>query len=637
MENQGNNGICPNCGMYLNDGVCPECGYSAAAEGAGFENEQIGEIPVRTETEAQTDAPAGNDVAAVESETGVADDIRTDNADTSNNDQQDDADQSNGYPQDNVDVNGSYQPNAANVNGGYYQPSGANQNGYYQQGGPNVSGGYQPGEANANGGYYQPNGANQNGYYQQGGPNVSGGYQPGEANANGGYYQQGGTNQNGYYQQGGPNVSGGYQSGETNANGGYYQPNGANQNGYYQQGGTNQNGYYQQSGPNVSGGYQPNGANANGGYYQQGGANQNGYYQNPQGQNGYNGYNPGQPPQKNGSKGAIIAAVVGGLLLLILVIALIVVVSMGLNNTKDSRTDDRHSVERESDNDDQDDDLHSRDDKDDDKDDDKNNDKDDDDDDWFSDFDDDYDPMEFLNDIDWDDESWKKEPYNYDPEDVGDEFYYEICNCIDESVDYEINFETFEDTDESDNICMRIRYYQLEGDIPNLEDINETLKETAMRYNTYYNDNIDNYEEMFEEYGSGFVVKVDTYVTYNDDEKISIVMNQYYESPLELDKDIVSFNIDLEAGIILNNTDFFDISDDFLDYYRDTCRDQNGSVPALKYFDNDEIKVFFEDEDELILFYTPCGYEVGINYETDDSYGWVTATLVDCEQYLQSY
>ena len=193
------------------------------------------------------------------------------------------------------------------------------------------------------------------------------------------------------------------------------------------------------------------------------------------------------------------------------------------------------------------------------------------------------------------------------------------------------------DSDESRNICMRINYYQLEGDIPNLEDINESLKEAAMYYSNYYNENIDSYEEIFEEYGSGYVVDVDAFVTYNDDEKISIVMNQYYETPVEINKHVISLNIDLEAGIILYNTDFFDVSDEFLEYYRDTCRDQNGSVPALRYFDNDELRTFFEDEADLILYYTPCGFEVGINYETDESYGWVTATLVDCEQYLQSY
>ncbi len=444
------------------------------------------------------------------------------------------------------------------------------------------------------------------------------GQMEGGVNVNDGYYQSNGANQSGYYQQGGANV-----------NGGYYQPNSA-QNGYYQQGDANVNGgYYQQNGANQSGYYQQGGANVNGGYYQQNGANQNGYYQNPQGQNGYNGYNPNQPPQKSSSKGAVVAAVIGGLLLLILVIALILVVTMGFSYAKDDLPDDRNSVGQGTERDDDQDDYDPF------SDEDTNDDQ-------FSDlddapYDDDYDPLEFLDDIDWNDESWKEEPYNYDPEDVGEEFYYELCNCIDRSVNYQVNFETFEDSDESRNICMRINYYQLEGDIPNLEDINESLKEAAMYYSNYYNENIDSYEEIFEEYGSGYVVDVDAFVTYNDDEKISIVMNQYYETPVEINKHVISLNIDLEAGIILYNTDFFDVSDEFLEYYRDTCRDQNGSVPALRYFDNDELRTFFEDEADLILYYTPCGFEVGINYETDESYGWVTATLVDCEQYLQSY
>ena len=556
MENQGNNGICPNCGMFLKDGVCPECGYSAANVGMGMENDQSGQMQTGTaadeSVEGNAEETAGNEAAQAENSQPEVGAAQEENSQAESGAGLAEGSQSGIYEGNN------YQQGGVNTNGGYYQQGGANTNGYYQQGG-----------ANGNGGYYQQ----------------------GRANTNGGYYQQGGANTNGYYQQGG-----------------------ANANGYYQQGGANTNGYYQQNG-----------------------ANQNGYYQNPQGQNGYNGYNSSQPTQKSGSKGAVIAAVVGGILLLILVIALIFVVTVGLGkDDKDRRADDGGNVERdlddEKDNDDRFSDLD-----DDDSYDPFNDDDYDYDDDYDPYADDDYDPLEFLDDIDWDDESWKDEPYNYAPEDVGDEFYYELCNCIDRNVDYKINFETFEDSDESQNICMRINYYQLDGDIPNLETINEALKETAMYYNTYYNDNIDDYEDIFAEYGSGYVVDVDSFVTYNDEEKISVVMNEYYESPVEINKHVVSLNIDLEAGIILYNTDFFDISEEFLEYYRDTCRDQNGSVPALREFDNDELRRFFEDEDDLILYYTPCGFEVGINYETDESYGWVTATLVDCEQYLQSY
>ena len=446
------------------------------------------------------------------------------------------------------------------------------------------------------------------------------------------YYQQSGADQNGYYQQNTEGQNGYYQQSTTGQNG-YYQQNGADQNGYYQQNTAGQNGYYQQNGAGQNGYYQQNGAGQNG-YYQQGGAG--GYYQNMQGANGYNGYNPNQPSQKKGNKGAVIAAIIGAVLLLGLVIALIVVVSMGIkNNLKDDR-DYPDSVERDIDDNDNENSYDY---------DDIFNDLDDDDSNVYDEGDsgaayddDDYDPLEFLDDVDWDDESWKEEPVNYEPDEVGDEYYFELCNCIDRTTSYNLKFETYEDTDESQDICMRVNYYQLDGDIPNLDQLNEALKESAVYYCEYYYDNISDYEEIFEEYGNGYVVEVESFVTYNDEERISIVMNEYYESPVEVNKHVTALNIDLETGIIVYNTDFFDISDDFLEYYRSVCKDQNGSVPALRYFDNDELREFFEDENDLILYYTPCGFEVGINYETEDSYGWVTATLNDeCEQYLQSY
>ena len=45
----------------------------------------------------------------------------------------------------------------------------------------------------------------------------------------------------------------------------------------------------------------------------------------------------------------------------------------------------------------------------------------------------------------------------------------------------------------------------------------------------------------------------------------------------------------------------------------------------------------FSADESLILFYTPLGLEVGYNYETDSSQGWVTVTFTDYEKFAKSF
>jgi len=421
-------------------------------------------------------------------------------------------------------------------------------------------------------------------------------------NTQGGYQQQGGMNQNAYYQNG--NGQDGYYQNGAGQNT-YYQ-NGAGQNGYYQNG-TGQNGYYQNG--NGQNGYYQNG-NMQGGYYQQNG---NGYY--------------GQPPKKKSSTGVVVAVIIGVILLLIL---LLTAAGIAFFKAFDTEADNSYDYNDDYDYDDYDYDDYDYDD----YDYDDYGDYDDHDNDDYDDYDD---LMSFVDDIDWDDEDWKEEPGNYDPEDVGDDFYYELVNCIDESVSYRMVHENYEELDQDHNVCIRINYYQIEGDIPNLEAVNEALKEQAMWAGERFHEEKEAFEYEFENYGEGYVVEVESYVTYNDEQTVSVVSDIYYESATEVRKLIDTVNVDMETGTVLNNTDILDISDEFLEDYRDICEDQNGAVAALTLFDNDELRDFFESEDGLIIYYNPCGLEVGINYETDERYGWVTATLTDYEQYMMSY
>lgn len=128
MENQGNNGICPNCGMFLKDGVCPECGYSAANVGMGMENDQPGQMQTGTaadeSVEGNAEETAGSEAAQAENsqpEDGAA--------------QEENSQAESGAGLAEGSQSGIYE-------GNNYQQGGFDQNAYYQQGGVNTNGGY---------------------------------------------------------------------------------------------------------------------------------------------------------------------------------------------------------------------------------------------------------------------------------------------------------------------------------------------------------------------------------------------------------------------------------------------------------------------------------------------------------------
>ncbi|MBP3420775.1 MAG: hypothetical protein J6K37_00720 [Lachnospiraceae bacterium] len=404
-----------------------------------------------------------------------------------------------------------------------------------------------------------------------------------------------------------------------------YDPNAYNN---AQQGGYDSNAYNTQQGsydPNAyntqQGGYDPNAYNMQGGYnaYNNGTYGQNGYYTNP-----------AQPPQKKSNKG-VIAIVISGVVLLIAAIVAVIFVFVKAFNAEvedaEYSYEDDYDYDYDEDDSDEDYDFDDEDDYDFDEEDDYD----------FDDYEGDEDLLAFVDDIDWDDDEWDDEPYNYDAEDLQGDIYYELANCIDEDVDYKLVHESYEELDEDLNVCIRINYYQIEGDIPNVDEINEVLKAQAMWAGDSYHEDADLFAEEFEEYGAGYVVEVDSYITYNDDEVVSVVSEIYYESATSIEQLIACCNVDLVSGEVVWNSDLFDFSDEFIADFREVCEEQNGYIASIDNMSDDEIKEFFEDESSFIFYLTPCGAELGINYTTEEKYGWVSATFTDYDDYMVSY
>ena len=471
----------------------------------------------------------------------------------------------------------------------------------------NVNSSMQNGRPNDSG--YGPN--------MYGGP-YGGGVQTGTSNDsvnNGGQYgssmQNGRPNDGGY----GPNMyggpyGGGVQTGTSNDsvnNGGQYGSS-------MQNGRPNDGGY----GPNMYGG-QYGGGMQTGNPYQNGnnGAQYNGnaqYGNTPQGKMPYgippygnNPYSPYAAPVKKNNTGLIVGIVVAVIVLFILAVSALAYKAVSLfaeENKQRIRRFDEYNF---------------------------------DDDDWERDRNEpDYDDNDFLFDDEYNYDDWYdqydddffKDGNDYDY-DYNDDKYYSLHDDIKTDLSYSVAFEYFEYDTDYDNVDILVSYPVIKGDkIPNLDKINSEIRSEINVFTEYFEEEYEPYlteEDYFSALASG-------YVTYMDEERMSVVFSEYVYGEYYTDVYLYCINIDMENGVILDNENILSIDDAFSVEFRQKSDIQNGEVSALTMMSDQEITKFF-NSDNVIVFYTPKGMEIGFNY--DD--GWVTVTYEDYEKYLKVF
>lgn len=240
-----------------------------------------------------------------------------------------------------------------------------------------------------------------------------------------------------------------------------------------------------------------------------------------------------------------------------------------------------------------------------------------------------------FDSIDWDDTSWKQEHTQYTPEQIAGEYYEDIVDCIDTSVDYTINREFFEYTDKERNVCIRIAYIQLEGDIPNLENLNKEIKEESLYLARIYDEQKERYDAYVDEYGGGYIAYVDSFVTFNSDDRMSIVLDESYHMADESKYlGLYGININVDTGTLLENTEILKMDEQFASDFKKRSKKQNGAIDTgVDERTDKEVEELLNSENNLIIFYTPLGMEVGYSYSIDYTVGWVTVTYKDFEQF----
>jgi len=204
--------------------------------------------------------------------------------------------------------------------------------------------------------------------------------------------------------------------------------------------------------------------------------------------------------------------------------------------------------------------------------------------------------------------------------------YYQFTDYIREDLSYRVELESTET--ESEKTYIDINYPVVSGDkVSNLEGINRAIQEEL----TVVEDYVEKIEEQLTD-GEEYEFLVDGYVTYMSEEVLSVAYVEYgYLNEEFYESYIVSVNIDMTTGMVMDNTQILEIDDDFSIDFRERCEKQNGSIDELSYFSDQDITTYLNDSKQAIILYTPLGMEVGMNYYS----GWVTVTYHDYNNFLK--
>lgn len=224
-----------------------------------------------------------------------------------------------------------------------------------------------------------------------------------------------------------------------------------------------------------------------------------------------------------------------------------------------------------------------------------------------------YDDYDDSDDYDDGDEYYEPSP--------DDDYYVELADYLRDDLSYSVEFEEYTHSDFENSVYISVWYAQVSDDVKNSETINEYLMDGALYY-----------ASMFEEdYTEDLSLEIESFVTYMDEETLSVVVYEYVYLEGDVLYDLYCMNFDLKTGTLLDNTSIIEVSDELVDAFVDQSIYQNGYTSSVSDYTSEEIADFMRDEDSLILFYTPVGLEIGYNHPN----GWVTATLKDYQRFLK--
>ncbi|MCR4649742.1 MAG: hypothetical protein K5776_11765 [Lachnospiraceae bacterium] len=216
-------------------------------------------------------------------------------------------------------------------------------------------------------------------------------------------------------------------------------------------------------------------------------------------------------------------------------------------------------------------------------------------------------------------------------------YYNYIINSYVENENYDVERRTIRYEGEVNGVYYNAYcgYYTLSADNVDFTAVNEGLRNKCLeRIEDYIRNSTD-------AAGTYVTIYVDSVVTFNNDDVFSAAYDtNVYSNNVINTFSISSVNIDVKNAAVMDNTKILTLDDDFSKFFIERSNTQNRWVESINKSDVSDVTKVFNDDDSLILFFTPLGVEVGINYKyRQDSYGsdyvgWVTITLNDFDNYL---
>ncbi len=212
-----------------------------------------------------------------------------------------------------------------------------------------------------------------------------------------------------------------------------------------------------------------------------------------------------------------------------------------------------------------------------------------------------------------------------------DEQYYDFHNEIKTNLSYQIEIVDFDGSVDENGLTYIYGNYPLVTceDKNKEERINSAIQEEMQivsEHVSFVGEELP--EDMY------FIFEMESYVTYMDEDILSVIYEEYaYLDDEMYESYVVSVNFDMESGMQMTNSQILDIDDEFSIDFRERNERQNGQTDGLEYYSDQDITEMLNDDDYLIIFYTPLGMEVGINYY----FGWVTVTYTDYEKFSNPF
>lgn len=223
---------------------------------------------------------------------------------------------------------------------------------------------------------------------------------------------------------------------------------------------------------------------------------------------------------------------------------------------------------------------------------------------------------------------------------IGD-YYEPFVECIDSNQAYglERHFMSYSDSKDGVDINSSIAYMQFTGGtIPNEEELNLAIMNATANDLFAYLDGKKTYDVM-----QSLYFFVDSFVVYNDAEKVSILLDVVVvgDASTYADSYVYAINISTKTGEILDNSEFISVDEEFAAEFRERCCTQNGTdIEGLNSITDAELATMLGDEKTNIVFFSPYGLEFGYNYEMGSpegySRGWMTITMKDWMNYTET-